>query len=216
MVLVSKISDIHVNSLQYSAPRTNASGGQTIYVTQSNKKIVIALPRCRLPFGISDYNGRKSLQFSLKNDCDKILQFKDFLTQLDLNNVQTAVNNSSTWFKKVLPHNTIQTLYNPSLKQNNDSYPPVFRARLPINPDNGQFIGDIFDSNRKPISQDCIKPSCEVEAIVELVGIYFVAKEFGVSWKVIQLKVYPPQRLQGYSFLCDSDSDDDQSDAEPN
>jgi len=54
------------------------------------------------------------------------------------------------------------------------------------------------------------------EAIVELVGLYFVAKEFGMSWKVVQLKVFPSERLKGYSFLCDSDEESDQSDAEPN
>ena len=56
------------------------------------------------------------------------------------------------------------------------------------------------------------RQGCSVEAIVELTGVYFVAKEFGLSWKIIQLKVFPNNKLQGYSFVSDSDDD---SDAEP-
>lgn len=217
MVQVIGINDIDVNSLQYMRPRTNASGGQTIYINTpktASKRLVISLPKCTLPFGVSDYNGRKSLQFSLKGDSDKMQAFKQFLCDLDLRNVQTAVNESATWFKKKINCDVVQTLYNPCMKQNDDRYPPMFRARLPTHPDTGRFVGDIFDINKNVVTEACITPGCQVEAIVEMVGIYFVAKEFGVSWKVIQLKVYPNERLTGYAFICDSD--DDKSDAEPN
>lgn len=219
MVQVNKISDVNVQNFVYSAPRINTSGGQTIFVNlpdSFNKKIVIALPRCSLPFGVSDYNGRKSLQLSLKGDNGgKVDEFKDFLTQLDLRNVQMAVNNSNAWFKKNVPALSIQELYNPSMKQTNDKYPPTFRARFPTHPDTGVFMGDIFDKNKNLVTERMITPGCEVEIIVELVGIYFVAKDFGTSWKVIQAKVFPTERLCGYSFICDSESEDE-SDAEPN
>lgn len=217
MVQVVNINDINVSNLQYMRPRTNASGGQTIYINTpetTSKRLVISLPRCQLPFGVSDYNGRKSLQLSLRGESEKMVAFKRFLSDLDLRNVQTAVNESSTWFKKKISCDVVQTLYNPCMKHTDDRYPPMFRARFPIHPDTGRFVGDIFDVNKKLVSESCITPGCEVEAIVEMVGIYFVAKEFGVSWKVIQLKVYPNERLQGYSFICDTD--DDESDAEPN
>lgn len=217
MVHITNIADVDFNKLEYSQPKTNISGGQTIFIkdnTSPTKRLVLALPVCHLPFGVSDYNGRKSLQFSLKGDSDKMRQFKHFLMQLDLKNVQMGVNNSVTWFKKALPQDVIQNLYNPSMKQTNEMYPPNFRARLPTHQDTGKFVGDIFDPNKRLVTQDSITPGCEVEAIVELVGIYFVAKEFGVSWKVVQLKVFPFERLRGYAFICDSD--DDISDAEPN
>lgn len=219
MVHITNMSQVDFNRLEYSKPKTNQSGGQTIFINNANapaheQRLVIALPRCHIPFGISDYNGRKSIQFSLKGDSEKMQQFKQFLTELDLKNVQKGTNESSKWFKKQLTPEVVQSLYNPSMKQPNDMYPPIFRARLPTHPDTGKFMGDIFDANKRIVSQDSITPGCEVEAIVELVGIYFVSKEFGVSWKVVQLKVYPNERLRGYSFLCDSD--DDASDAEPN
>jgi hypothetical protein len=218
MVNVQRVSEIDPARFVYSLPRVNQSGGQTIFVNlpdHFSKKVVIALPRCPLPFGLSDYKGRKSLQFSLPDSDERIEEFRAFLTKLDLQNVQTAVNNSTKWFKKSLPANAVQELYNPSMKQNSDKYPPIFRARFPTHPDTGNFVGDIFDKNKNVVGVGAITPGCQVEAIVELVGLYFVAKEFGTSWKVVQLKVYPTERIRGYAFLCDSDSED-LSDAEPN
>lgn len=100
------------------------------------------------------------------------------------------------------------------MKHKNEKYPPEFRAKFPTN-DLGQFVGEIYDQNKYLTTQDAITRGCEVEAIVQLTGIYFVAKEFGVSWKVIQVKVYPnvPKIIE-YAFM--EDSDDDKSDAEPN
>ena len=210
-------SSIDISKLTYSHPRTNTSGGQTIFVNDPDtprKPITVVLPKCYLPFGVSEYSGRHSLQFSLKGDDPSMVAFKEFLNKMDLNNVAQAVNHSSGWFQgKTLKQDVIHELYNPSMKQNNDKYPPIFRAKFPVN-DSGKFMGDIYDTNRNIISQNTIVPGCEVEAVVQLVGLYFVAKEFGVSWKVIQVKVHPnKQTIKGYAFI---DDEDELSDAEPN
>jgi len=210
-------SSIDVNQLTYSSPRTNYSGGQTIFVNQPNdmrKPIQVIVPKCYLPFGISDYNGRYSMQFSLRGDEPGIQPFKDFMNKLDLNNVQQAVNKSVNWFQgKTLRKDVVQELYNPTLKQNNDKYPPMVRAKFPVN-DSGIFLGDIYDTNKNIIHQSAIVPGCEVEAVIQLVGLYFVAKEFGVSWKIIQIKVHPNKNtIKGYAFM---DDDEELSDAEPN
>jgi hypothetical protein len=209
-------SDIDVSALTYSAPKSNYSGGQTIFINNVDRRpMKIILPRCRLPFGISDYNGHRSLSFSLRASDPKLQPFIQFLNELDLRNVQTAVNNSHSWFnKKQITQSVIQELYNPSMKHKNEKYPPEFRAKFPTN-EFGKFIGEIYDQSKYLTTQEAITKGCEVEAVVQLTGIYFVAKEFGVSWKVIQIKVYPNvPKLVEYSFL--EDSDDDKSDAEPN
>lgn len=206
-------SIVSVNNFTYSEPKTNQSGGQTIYINNIDKKpILIRVPRCKIPFGISKYNDRCSIQFSIGDNEDQ-QTFKNMLNQLDLKNVQQAANNSNKWFGKSVTSDIIQNLYNPSLKQNNEKYPPIFRARFPTN-DRGFFEGDIYDQYKNIVNQDSIQPGCEASAIVQITGIYFVSKEFGVSWKIKQLKVFPNNRLVGYSFL--EDSDDDKSDAEPN
>ena len=55
-----------------------------------------------------------------------------------------------------------------------------------------------------------VKSDCQ--CVLELTGIYFIAKEFGCTWKVMQMMVFPVKTLSGYAFV---DSDDEQEDAEP-
>ena len=207
-------SEVQVSQFTFSQPRQNSSGGQTIFINSPDRKpILVRVPKCKIPFGISKYNDRCSIQFSL-GDNDEQMCFKKFLNDLDLRNVQEAVNSSTKWFQgKSLKADVVQNLYNPSMKHNNEKYPPMFRARFPTN-ERGNFIGTIYDSQNNVVSQDIIQSGCEASAIVQLTGIYFVAKEFGVSWKVVQLKVAPKTQLCGYSFL--EESDDEKSDAEPN
>ena len=213
MVNITKIEHLHISNFKFSNVKQNTNGGKTIFVNKSTDdygKITIVTPKCYLPFGVSTYNGRKSIQLSLNEDtCG---EFKEFLSQLDLRVLQEAVNSSHAWFNKTLSPEAINDLYNPCLKQKTEKYPPNFRARFPTHPDTNRFLGDIFDTNRNVVSESAITPGCSVEAIVELTGVYFVAKEFGLSWKIIQLKVFPNNKLQGYSFVSDSDDD---SDAEP-
>ena len=151
-------SAINVSKFTYSPPRQNSSGGQTIFINAPNRKpILVRIPKCRIPFGISKYNERCSIQFSL-NDAEHLQDFKAFLNKLDLQNVQPAVNSSQDWFQgKSLKHEVIQNLYNPSMKQTNEKYPPVFRARFPTN-DRGFFEGHIFDTQNKSVGQNIIHP----------------------------------------------------------
>lgn len=212
MPTVMKSEQIDISSLVYSAPKINSIGGQTVFVNDASRnKIRVHTPKCYLPFGVSEYNDKFSLQMSLNSETDAMKNFKNFLENLDKNNIQQGVKNPNWWKKPTISEETVAELYNSSMKQNNPNYPPMFKAKLPFK--NGEFDGNIYDDKRNLISFDKITKSCHVEAIVELTGIYFVQKEFGLSWKVVQLKVYPSEKMVGYSFLDDDDSEE--SDAEP-
>jgi hypothetical protein len=212
MPSVFKPAEINVQSLVYSVPKVNSMGGQTVFVNDTcRNKIRIHTPKCYLPFGVSEYSGAKSLQMSLNGDAEQMQQFKKFLNDFDMRNIDVASENSNAWFKKSLNANTVSELYNRTLKNPNPNYPPMFKAKLPFK--DGNFVGEVYDTNKKLIDFSNITKACHVEAIVELTGVYFVAKEFGLSWKVIQLRVHPSDKVFGYAF-ADSASDDD-SDAEP-
>lgn len=212
---ITKISDIDVSKLNFSNPWINKSGGQTVFVTDHrDKKIIFSTPLCKAPFGISSMNNRSSITFNVSPDNDKQNEFATFLSQLDLHVMSHACTMSTSWFKKSLDPSRIAQMYNPCLKNKNERYDPVFRARLPTN-ENGEFQGDIYDMDRKIIPQSSITNGCSIEAIVELTGIYFIANDFGVSWKILQLKVKPNTVIKGYAFL-DEESEEEKSDAEPN
>lgn len=200
------------STLNYSDPKQNNIGNQTVFINDLERnKIRLCTPKCYLPFGLSNFNDRYSIQFSLNKDVNRnISLFIAFLEKFDQQNIDKAVSNSKSWFKKSLNKETINELYTKTLKQSNKKYPPLFSARVPFK--DGKCDIEIYDTNKNLISIDEIKPGCHVEAIVELTGVYFVSKGFGLSWKIVQLKVHPSNRISGYSFEDDSDDD---SDAEP-
>lgn len=205
-----KPENVDVQSFVYSEPKPNTNGGQTVFINDANRnKIRIHTPKCYIPFGISEFNKKYSLNFSLNSDTDAMKNFKKLLKDIDNNNIKEGVKNSEKWFNKKYNETTINELYNTCIKQTNPNYPPNFKAKLPCK--NGNFEGSIYDTNRNEISMCKIQKGCYAEAIIELSGVYFVNKEFGISWKVIQLKLYPTEKICGYSFI---DSEDDSSDAE--
>ena len=214
MPLISKCSDLKPSSMKFSNPWVNKSGGQTVFVTdQHDKKIVFTTPLCKAPFGVSSMNGRYSVTFNVPKDEEKSNDFSTFLSELDLRVLSEAKKCSQSWFKKELPPSKITSMYNPNLKNKNTNYPPAFRARFPTDK-NGNFMGNIYDFNRNTINQSNITNGSMIEAIVELGGVYFIANDFGVSWKILQLKVNPNNSVKGYAFIDESDSE--LSDAEPN
>lgn len=210
MTNMMKYNNFDFDALKYSEPKHNPSGGQTVFVNDSERnKIRITTPKCYLPFGLSVYNDRYSLQLSLGNE-----DFITFLNNFDTHNKKIAKQNSSSWFKKSFSSETIDELYNPCVKQQNPKFPPLFTTRFPTTKD-GKFLPEIYDIHKNLINHEHIKPGCNVEAILELTGVYFVgSKSFGLSWKVVQLKVHQSQKITGYAFNDDTDDDQD-SDAEP-
>lgn len=208
MPSIMKPNQVDIDSLVYSDPKINSLGGQIVFInTPDRNKLRINTPKCKLPFGVSEYNSKYSLQLSLQGMSDQMEHFKKFLNNLDDKNIEMGSKFSSKWFKKNLTKDTVTELYNPILKQNNPKYPPNIKVKLPFRDDT--FQGEVFDSNRNVISLNDITKGCHVEAIIELSGIYFVAKEFGISWKVIQLKVYPSEVIKGYAFIEDDESDNE-------
>lgn len=216
MPIISKLSDIDVTSFKFSEPWINKSGGQTVFIKNAfDKKIVFTTPLCKAPFGISTMNNRSSITFNVSNDTERMIEFHTFLSNLDLHVMSTAANCSLNWFKKPLSMDKIAKMYNPCLKNKNEKFEPIFRARFPTN-EKGEFEGNIYDMQRNEISKSAITNGCFIEAIVEMTGVYFIANDFGISWKILQLKVKPNNTIRGYAFLEDDSDDNDQSDAEPN
>lgn len=202
MPTIMKPEQININALVYSQPKSNTIGGQTVFINDQNRnKIRIHIPKCYLPFGVSEFNQKYSINFSLNSDSEEMQKFKKFLTEFDNENINQAVKNTESWFKKKYNKLTATELYNPCIKQTNANYPPNFKAKLILK--DGRFEGTIYDTEKNEISIDQIKKGCYAEAIVELNSMYFLAREYGTSWKVVQIKVYPTEQLSGYSFIDD-------------
>ena len=197
---VYNINDIVIDELDFSKPKQNSMGGQHIFVNiphtiQEESKIRIQTPVCNLPFGMNEYKGKFNLDLQLNDE-----NIKDFLLDFDKKIFDTASINSFSWFKKSMHESIIKELFKPQVKQNGN-YPPLFRIKVPMK--NNEFDGKVYNNKKEEISVHEIKKGCKIQAIIENTGIYFVSKNFGVTWKVIQLNIFPSEKLSGYAFIED-------------
>lgn len=206
---IYNVNDIDLNEIVFSQPKANVMGGQSVYLSMPNDdKIIVQTPKVQLPYGISTFNNRHSVNFVFGSATPTTKRFVDFLQKFDDLSVSRACVESSNWFGKKIDKTIIKDLYNSQLKHTKDG--DGMRAKLIMK--NNEFVGDVFDFNKQPITIQAVQPGSTVQAIIECVGMYFINKEFGITWKVVQLKLQPNNKITGYSFVDDEPEHDE---AEP-
>ena len=67
---------------------------------------------------------------------------------------------------------------------------------------NKNFKTTIYTSDKKEL--DSINVSINLQCLIHVAGIWFKNNEYGISWKLLQIKTYDKELiLDGYSFLDD-------------
>lgn len=231
-------SNFDVSNVSYSAPRTLDNGGRAIYMSLNKSPIVLQTPEMVAPYGVSNWNddGKGPDKYSLdlsfkgKEGRENLNTFFEKMVSLDKKLVQDGVDNSMTWLKKKYNSvDVVEALYTPMVKyakdkttgEITDKYPPTFKLKIPFV--NGSFQCEVYDNKRKSVDlKELIDTGAfkgaKVTAIIQCLGIWVAGGKYGCSWKVLQMRVTPPQTIKGYAFkdieddkVDDSDIDDDES-----
>lgn len=228
---VSKMTVGNVKSLD--------NGGKIVYISHSEKPLIVQTPEMTVPFGMSRWNadGASSagaggfdkytieLSFKDRETRPSLSKFFDMMSAVDKYMLNNAIDNSQAWFKKKYSTTEIvDALYTPCVKfpkdkatgEITDKYPPTFRLSLPFR--NGAFAVETFDNDKNKINLlDVETKGSKVTAIIQLSGVWLAGGKFGCSWKVLQMRVVPPSTIKGFAFqdidedkLVDSDIDDDE------
>ena len=210
MVRVLNFSEIDCRFLEFSEPYNGRYGGQSLTIKYMGEKIAIQTPKCGLPYGINSFDTGTSTKYSadlvLDKDTDKIKDFLRFLKEFDEAIKSKAHEMSVKWFGRELETEVIDSIHKNSLRKNGT----VMRTKI-VTDTKSNPLCTIFDEKKNIMSiSNIVKSDCQ--CVLELTGIYFIAKEFGCTWKVMQMMVFPIKTLSGYAFI---DSDDEDEDAEP-
>ncbi len=214
-----KINDWTPSDVRYMQPRVSDRGAKSVSIisTQTNRSLHITTPRM-MTWGISDYvdehgvsDGRFSMSLVFPNEEYKTQETSDFLDKLkDFENkiLDDAVKNSELWFGEDMSREVAKHTFFPFLKYSKDkttkkidySKAPSLRAKVPNY--NGKWSVELYDT-----SHQCIFP-CENEnltpvdfvpkksncaCVLQCGGLWFGGKGWGVTWKLIQAVVKPPQ-----------------------
>lgn len=227
-------TDLVVSNVSYGAPRNLDNGGRAIYMSFNKSPIVLQTPEMVAPYGVSNWNDDKytlDLSFKGKETRENLNTFFEKIVALDKKLVQDGFQNSMTWLKKTYKSaDAVEALYTPMVKyakdkntgEITDKYPPTFKLKIPFS--NGAYQCQVYDTKRQAVDIKQLIDTgafkgAKVTAIIQCLGIWVAGGKFGCSWKVLQMRVSPPQTIKGYAFkeleddkASDSDIDDDEDD----
>jgi len=203
--------------LQFDSVKKNALGGKVVYLNYENsKKITMQTPELSTPFGLGSYTDdstgitKYSLDASFRGmeQDAKVKSFHDAMKNLDNYLIDVAVKNSKDWFGKKMSREVVEELYRPLVKPSKEpeKYAPTIKFKI-ISNDSGMKVL-AFDQNKEPFDMNNMTPGGQVACIIEVGSVWFVNKQFGVSWRLVQAKINQQEQLTGCAFV-DSDSDDE-------
>ena len=178
--------------------------------------IQFQIPRMYMPFGISGFAPpygptKYNVDFSMKgwNESDNYVnKFYDFLCMIENKVIDYVETISKDIFGSVMSHDQLMSLFNSNIKFS-PNHDPKFRVKVS---DKTQFF-DVADVELTEEATEGLYKRNTGAAFVQFGNIYFFNKRFGITWTIMQMKVYEPQRLHGFNF-ADPEPENDE-DAAP-
>lgn len=208
-------SAFDASALCFAPMEKNKKGGKIVNLAvagqDAKRRIVMQTPAVAVPFGVSPYTDASgeiqsySIDIAFRNsDTDPhIADFLGRMRHLDEVLLDTAVANSKDWFGKAMSKDVVKEFLRKLVKDpTNPQYSPIMKIKVPMV--NGAPISQFYDEGRRPASIDYVTKGSTVRMILELSSVWFVNKNFGVTWKLLQAGVESrPRQLDGYSFVSD-------------
>ena len=232
-----KIRDLDLSQISYSDVIQNRFGGKTVYINlPERKRVSIQTPKMFAPFGLSvsqvkDKLTQKplgppryylELSFGKAENRKAIVElFHQLVDKWDNQIRARAMKNCVKWFK--IPKSQVndgiidQKYKSMLIKFKNDEgeetglYADRMKFKIPFDEKKNAVKDDIeiYDENTNRVGIDYLSKGCEVVAIVQCNGIWFVGNNFGVSWNVMQMQIFKPSRVSGFSILDDLEEEDE-------
>lgn len=209
--------------------------------TKKAGPLIIQTPRMRIPFGpdISENPDTGVKKFSINTSLfmdgaqnQNLKVFTEIIRVLDNHTKKFASENSEVWFSKKIKYDVIEEFYKSAEKKSKhtDKYPSTLKLKLPakytpareghsekyipqfdIYNDTKELVNVVVDSD---IDLSCLEKGSDVIGIIQCTGVWFVGKtQFGLGWKVVQLKTFKNQKLVGYSIV-DEDPEEEEEEVE--
>ena len=148
--------------------------------------LIIQTPILYLPFGIYTCGNKSYINASFLNvSVDKeMAEYKAIIKQLN-NKVIKFVSNI---YKKE------NLSFVDSIKQSTELYPDRMRFNL-------QEDILIFSDQKKLLDFDYLKAKSYTKFLVSPVNIWLNETKYGITWQILQIKIYPQTILNTYSFI---------------
>ena len=229
---IVKAKNFAADNCTYGAPRINKRGGKNVSVLYEGRPLVVQFP-LTLSYGINERVDEATsrvtydvaLQFGPEDETPSGILRKG-LRELEEKILTDAVTNGQSWFNKGnMTRDVASALMYPILKhpKNKDTGEPDLdrnpTLKLKVVYWDDEFKCELFDMEQNVLYSkhldktdsspvDLVPQKSHLTGLFECQGIWFAGGRFGVTWKLLQAKVRPPVKIQGYCMLDDSDEED--------
>ena len=219
--MITLPKNFNASELTNEDVKVNALGGKVVYLKyHEQKKITIQTPLVSAPFGLSTYTDDKtgvtkySIDMSFKgSDSDpKIKTFQTKMEEMDNFILNLAEHHSKDWLGKKMSKEVVEALYRPVVKQAKDpeKYAPTMKMKI-TNSSNGEMNVEAYNTKREKVDlKQELTQGSRIRCLMECSSIWFVNKQFGVSWRLVQVEVHKPDKISGFSFMDDSDDEEEE------
>ena len=184
-----RFTEVNVNLGEYNNKKISLFG-------DDKKVLKFQIPRMYIPFGLNGFtpevgDTKWSIDFNLHNLDDEsyIKRFYEFVRSIEEKVINYVQDNSEKIFGKVVD---ARSIFNSNIKSD--------KFRVKFDPDKTL----VFDINNINVDKSPIGGLYQKHSgvgMVELGNVYFLNNMFGITWKLLQLKIYEPQRLKGFHFI---------------
>lgn len=226
MATVILSNEFNESNVTFSEPKKNAKGGSNVlinYTSDSGSRgpLILQTPRLRVPFGADrqEPEGGGATRYSVNlsiNSEGTVGKFFNVIQQIEEFVLNSAVENSESWFGKKKSRDVVQELMRSVVKYpKNDKYDPTIKIKLPYNEKGPQF--KLEDSTKAPVNIwvdseidiKSIPKGSEIICIIQCTGVYFIGKtQFGIGFKVVKARIYESKLLQNIDIIDDDDNGD--------
>jgi hypothetical protein len=232
-------TQFNVQSIKYTSPKANASGGKSINILNktTNTGLRLSTP-VLLTWGASDFenNGKFDMALQFPSDEYKTADTDAFLANLiafEAKIKADALIYSKEWFgKQHKSADVVEALFSPLLKYSKNkatgdldfTKAPSFRVKIPLW--EGVWKTEIYDEEHNRLFPDTVNPNItpidflqkgiNIAALLQCGGLWFANGKFGVTWKLIQAVSQKPRAtLSGQCFIKIKPSDKEKLKAVP-
>jgi hypothetical protein len=237
---IVNVRNIDVNRITFSIGKATAGRNPSISIKYDGQNLQLRLPRMKFGAGIMIRENEQtdsktySLFGSLGDSVDKygkerasgtddMSKFYNFMVDLEEKIIATAVENSTSWFKKKRSEEAIRDSFKKLLRVSvdkngdeyvpNGKYPPSVTIKVPVY--DNRVSTEFIDSKGNPMvvyptSLPAVFPKGIEANLVVSGSIYNVNGSFGVTWRLSYAQVFPQQKMTAANVFADDIEDADE------
>lgn len=208
MILI-KNTEFDPSKIQFGDVRTMANGIMKFvplcYGESRDTNLMIQTPlNMRLPFGVSSFDNKLSLQLEFNMDDPEQAEFHRKMVEVDRMVLEAAVEKSADWFGGQKSRDVVQDKHVSIVKKDpRQRFPDSLKLKFRDN--NGRSAMNVFNERQQPVGMEYLGRDCRVGCLVELNSVFISSGFFSSSLKIGQVFVTSkPPSLDTFAFLGDT------------